>query len=211
MPYLLAEADAHPTRGLPRRIAGAAAILSAIVLAGCSDSAQSGAGETQPASTAAAPAAPATAAKAPADAAGRLAANVERAGAVIDGDIERTLNALKGVPVVVKQWASWCPQCDQEFPYFQELAGTYKTKVAFVGLNARDSRADAEAYSAEKALKFPSIYDSDGAQSLAVGAGRSWPTTVFFDAKGNRTAVRPGAFASLEELDDYIRRYALNG
>ncbi len=211
MPDRPAETDVHLTRRLRRRIPGAAAILSTIVLAGCSGSAQSGAADTQPASTAATPATPAAAAKAPAGAAGRLAANVERAGEVIDGDIEQTINALKGVPVVVKQWASWCPQCDQEFPYFQELAGTYKSKVAFVGLNARDSRADAEAYSAENALKFPSIYDSDGAQSLAVGAGRSWPTTVFFDAKGKRTAVRPGAFASLEELDDYIRRYALNG
>ncbi len=139
----------------------------------------------------------------------KLAASRKDAGKVIDGDIEQTLASLKGVPVVVKQWASWCPQCSQEFPFFQELADRYRDKVAFVGLNARDDRGDAEAYSAENALKFPSIFDSDGAQSAAIGAGRSWPTTVIYDAGGNRAVVKPGAFATIEELDEYIRRYAL--
>ena len=108
------------------------------------------------------------------------------------------------------QWASWCPQCAKEFPWFQKLADTYRSRVAFVGLNARDARPDADAFSAANALKFASIFDADGTQSAAIGAGRSWPTTVLYDAAGHRT-VRPGAFSSFAELDDYIQQYALKG
>ncbi len=188
--------------------------IALLAIAGCGGS--DGASAPQPASPATATAAPATTtapdttAGAPSGgAAAKLAASREGAGQVVDGDIEERLAALKGVPVVVKQWASWCPQCDAEFPYFQELATRYRSQIAFLGLNARDDRGDAEAYSARIALKFPSIYDKDGSQSAAIGAGRSWPTTVIYDAAGKRAVVKPGAFASMEELEDYIRRYAL--
>lgn len=35
------------------------------------------------------------------------------------------LEALRGHPVVVNQWASWCGPCRYEFPFFQKLAGRY--------------------------------------------------------------------------------------
>ena len=196
-----------------RLSAAVGAFAAAAVIAGCGGSESPTRAASQPAPAAETAPAPEPAAAddaAPdAGAATKLAASRKNAGKVIDGDIERTLAALRGVPVVVKQWASWCPQCHHEFPFFQELADRYGSQVAFVGLNARDDRGDAEAYSAENALKFPSIYDEDGSQSAAIGAGRSWPTTVIFDAQGNRAVVRPGAFATIEELDEYIRRFAL--
>ena len=194
-----------------RSVAATAAALTALAIAGCG-----GADESDPVASSSKPAAEQPAASAAPDTArpgagvsAKLAASRENAGKVIDGDIEKTLASLKGVPVVVKQWASWCPQCEREFPYFQELADKYSDEVAFVGLNARDDRGAAEDYSAEADLKFPSIFDSDGSQSAAIGAGRSWPTTVIFDAQGNRAVVKPGAFASIDELDEYIRRFAL--
>ncbi len=191
------------------RMSTVAALAASLAIAGCGGSDPASAPDAAaPATTRAAPEAQASAP--PGGASAKLAASREGAGEVVDGDIEERLAALKGVPVVVKQWASWCPQCDREFPFFQELSTRYRSQVAFVGLNARDDRGDAEAYSAENALKFPSIYDKDGSQSSAIGAGRSWPTTVIYDAAGNRAVVKPGAFASVDELDEYIQRYALS-
>lgn len=195
------------TRGT--RVTTTAAVLSALAVAGC--------GGSEDSAPVAAPSKPVTEQPAPSTtpdtakpgASALLAASRRNAGKVVDGDIEKTLASLKGVPVVVKQWASWCPQCEREFPYFQDLASKYADQVAFVGLNARDDRGAAEDYSAEADLKFPSIFDADGSQSAAIGAGRSWPTTVIFDAQGNRAAVKPGAFGSIDELDEYIRRFAL--
>jgi thiol-disulfide isomerase/thioredoxin len=61
--------------------------------------------------------------------------------ALIETPLASRLAALKGVPVVVNQWASWCPPCRSEFPFFAAMAECYSRDVAFLGLNSRDERA----------------------------------------------------------------------
>ncbi len=48
------------------------------------------------------------------------------------------LKALRGHPVVVNEWASWCEPCQSEFPVFQRVSVRFGRQVAFVGLDARD-------------------------------------------------------------------------
>ena len=52
----------------------------------------------------------------------RLQANQAQANQLIDGSIDSKLEQLRGIPVVVNQWASWCPNCRSEFPFFQRLS-----------------------------------------------------------------------------------------
>jgi thiol-disulfide isomerase/thioredoxin len=47
-----------------------------------------------------------------------------------DASLATRLAALKGVPVVVSQWASWCPPCRAEFPFFAQMAERYRGEVA---------------------------------------------------------------------------------
>src|SRR4051794_9610102 len=61
------------------------------------------------------------------------------------------LGALRGHPVVVNQWASWCPPCRQEFRYLQRVAARYGNRVAFLGVDAQDNRGDAQKFLS----KFP--------------------------------------------------------
>lgn len=103
----------------------------------------------------------------------QLEANLREGNVLIDTPLEAKLAALRGVPVVVNQWASWCPPCRAEFPYFEELAEEYKDRVAFLGLNARDGRVPAEAFLAEHAVNYPSVYDESGDQARTIGAGRA--------------------------------------
>src|SRR5690606_28853775 len=51
---------------------------------------------------------------------------------------EKRLAELKGFPVVVNAWASWCAPCRAEFPHFQNLAARYGKQVAFLGVNSED-------------------------------------------------------------------------
>src|SRR6478736_8786061 len=51
----------------------------------------------------------------------------------------KRLASLKGYPVVVNNWASWCVPCRSEFPLFQSQAVQKGKKVAFLGVNAGDS------------------------------------------------------------------------
>src|SRR5205807_7873760 len=65
---------------------------------------------------------------------------------LLDGGVsafKRQLVALRGHPVVVNQWASWCGPCKFEFPFFQRLAEEYHGQVAFLGVDSQDNRGDA--------------------------------------------------------------------
>jgi thiol-disulfide isomerase/thioredoxin len=139
----------------------------------------------------------------------QIAANAAQANQVVDGSIQDKLAQLKGVPVVVNQWASWCPNCKQEFPYFQQLARTYARRVAFVGLDSQDNRTDAVAFLRGFPVTYPSVYDGSAGQARSIGGGQGWPTTFFYDRTGRQTYVRQGGYTTLASLQADIRRYAL--
>jgi thiol-disulfide isomerase/thioredoxin len=139
----------------------------------------------------------------------QIAANEAQGNQVIDGSIQDKLAKLKGVPVVVNQWASWCPNCKQEFPFFQQLAHTYEKRVAFVGLDSQDKRGDAQAFLQGFPVTYPSLYDASADQARSIGGGQGWPTTFFYDRTGRQTYVREGGYTSLELLRADIQRYAL--
>ena len=141
----------------------------------------------------------------------KFVANAKQANRIVDGQIFEKLQQLKGVPVVVNQWASWCPNCKAEFGYFADLATKYRGKIAFVGLDSQDKRGSAEAFLKEHPVAYPSIFDESAAQASSIGGGRGWPTTMFYNADGRRTFVRPGGYTTIESLDNDIQQYALQG
>jgi thiol-disulfide isomerase/thioredoxin len=140
----------------------------------------------------------------------RLQANLSRSNQVIDGSIESELDRLRGVPVVVNQWASWCPSCRSEFPFFQRLAEEFRSEVAFLGVDSQDDRDAAEDFLKRYPVPYPSIYDPSASEAASIGGGRGWPTTIFFDRRGAPTHIRPGGYASLEQLRADIEQYALS-
>jgi len=133
-----------------------------------------------------------------------------QANQLIDENVTARLAKLKGVPVVVNMWASWCPNCRAEFGYFQSSSKAYDGKVAFLGLDSNDNRGDAESFLKQFPIPYPSINDPGAAQARSVGAGLGWPTTIFYDAKGKRRFVRQGGYTSQASLDADIRAYALS-
>ena len=141
----------------------------------------------------------------------KFVANAKQANRVVDGQIFEKLQQLKGVPVVVNQWASWCPACKAEFGYFAELAKRYRGRVAFVGLDSQDKRGKAEDFLKGHPVPYPSIFDESASQAASIGGGQGWPTTMFYNADGQRTFVRPGGYTTIESLDDDIQQYALQG
>jgi thiol-disulfide isomerase/thioredoxin len=138
----------------------------------------------------------------------QIAANIRQANQVIDTPVQEKLASLKGVPVVVNQWASWCPNCKFEFPFFEHLAQRYRGQVAFLGLDSQDSRGNAEDFLRGHPLDYPSVFDQSAAQAASLGGGQAWPTTFFFNAAGERVYVHVGAYASEQALAADIQRYA---
>ena len=124
-------------------------------------------------------------------------------------DFRRRIERLRGYPVVVNVWGSWCGPCKLEFPYFQEAVRRLGKRVAFLGINVVDSREGAERFLAERPVPYPSLEDGNGqiTQEAATGA-RGAPITVFYDAEGERSSIHQGQYDSLEDLLADIERYA---
>ena len=78
-----------------------------------------------------------------------LASLHEQSNELLEGGPEAfdaRLAELRGHPVVINKWASWCGPCRAEFPIFQRVATERGKEIAFVGVNARDKRPAAERF-----------------------------------------------------------------
>lgn len=145
---------------------------------------------------------------------GALAANRTQANELIDGGeeaIDAKLAELRGHPVVVNQWGSWCPPCRAEFPYFAESAEAHATEIAFLGVDVQDDREAAEEFLAELPVPYPSIFDPDAEAVFSLDWGQSSPTTWFIDEGGEIVQQRPGAYANRAQLEADIQAFLLSG
>ncbi len=120
-----------------------------------------------------------------------------------------TVVRLRGYPIVINKWASWCGPCRKEFPMLRRLAAKYGDRVAFLGLNAGDARRSARAFLQTNPTLYPHVIDPDEQISRALRADAVFPSTIFMDRDGDIVTVRRGPFATQAELDQAIRRFAL--
>lgn len=122
--------------------------------------------------------------------------------------LDAQLKALRGRPVVVNLWASWCDPCRYELPFLQRQALKRAASVAFIGVNVDDERKRAAELAAEYPMPYPSIEDPDR-KIVSRYRGIGLPVTVFYDAAGEQQMVHQGLYATEDLLSDAIDRYAL--
>ena len=120
---------------------------------------------------------------------------------------EQRLERLEGYPVVVNKWASWCPPCRAEFPFFESQSKKRAGEVVFLGLDAEDNDSDAAKFLEEYPVDFPSFKDPNSEIAASIDAAVSFPTTVFIDSKGKQSYVRQGGYSSEQKLAEDIERY----
>ena len=105
----------------------------------------------------------------------------------VDGN-EVALSDMKGKPVVINFWATWCYFCGSEMPDFEEMYQQYGDEVVFMMVNVTDGVQDtvstAQSYIDEKAYTFPVYFDTELEATYAYGA-TSLPVTYFVDAEGD--------------------------
>ena len=107
-----------------------------------------------------------------------------------------SLRDMRGKPVVVNFFASWCGPCKMEMPYFDEFYHQYGDQVTFMMVNlcafGNDTKENAKAMVENGGWTFPVYFDSDGDAAYKY-AIRSMPTTIFVspegELKGRHTGV----------------------
>jgi cytochrome c biogenesis protein CcmG/thiol:disulfide interchange protein DsbE len=119
------------------------------------------------------------------------------------------LAALKGWPVVLDKWASWCEQCKAEFGVFQRTATNLGRKVAFIGIDSGDtSRAKPLEFLDSFPVSYPSYFDPSTQIGVEVSDSTLVPATIFYNRRGERNYIRQGAYPSVATLERDVERYA---
>lgn len=96
-----------------------------------------------------------------------------------------TLADLRGQPVVVNFWASWCAPCRAEMPELVEAYEQYKDQgLVVIGVNEQESEDKALQFMDEFGITFPVVLDSRG-DLASLFTARGLPTTYFIDRDGN--------------------------
>jgi thiol-disulfide isomerase/thioredoxin len=119
------------------------------------------------------------------------------------------LDGLRGRPVVVNKWASWCGPCQSEFPAFQRASVKFGRQVAFVGIDGRDHNQGAAAFLRRFPVTYPSYVDPDEKIARSIQAATYFPETVYYDRRGRFLYEHAGPYLSASALEQDIRRYVL--
>jgi len=123
------------------------------------------------------------------------------------GALTTRLRELRGYPVVVNVWASWCTPCQAEFPLFAAVSATYGRRVAFLGADVEDSPGSARSFLAEHPVSYPSYATSLSALRPLALVG-DIPTTIFIDSSGHVTHVHIGQYDAQGSLDEDVSSFA---
>jgi cytochrome c biogenesis protein CcmG, thiol:disulfide interchange protein DsbE len=121
---------------------------------------------------------------------------------------KKKIEGERGTPVVVNKWASWCGPCRLEFPFLRDQAKKRKGDVVFIGVNSNDNRGDAEDFLEEEPVPFKHFEDPKLEIAAAFNAVQAFPSTAFYDSKGELAFVHQGGYSSEKDLAEDIDRYA---
>jgi cytochrome c biogenesis protein CcmG, thiol:disulfide interchange protein DsbE len=108
-------------------------------------------------------------------------------------DDRLALDELRGIPVVLNFWASWCPPCRSEAPLLERTWRSMRGQgVVMLGLNMQDLTGDARDFMREFRVSYPNVRDQSDAVAIDWGVA-ALPETFFIDARGRVVAHVIGA------------------
>ncbi len=120
------------------------------------------------------------------------------------------IRALRGYPIVLNAWASWCAPCRSEFSLLAAASARYGRQVAFLGADTDDSAGDAHTFLAAHPVSYPS-YQTTIPDLSSLAPIQGLPTTIFISRAGKVAYVHIGQYDSQGTLDQDISSYSQSG
>ncbi len=120
----------------------------------------------------------------------------------LDGG-EITLSELRGKPVLVDFWATWCGPCEETIPVLVEFQRKYGERVGVLGISVDWEREAVAPFAREHRMNYPVLF---GDESLAMQYGApGFPTLFVVDAQGQIVEAHVGVI-TLPELEASVAK-----
>jgi len=94
-----------------------------------------------------------------------------------------SLEKLRGKPVVLNFWSTWCGPCRMEHPVLDWAFREYGTQAHFLGAVFEDTEENALGYIARAGSPYPQLVDPKSQMAVDYGVA-GVPETYFIDAEG---------------------------
>jgi len=105
----------------------------------------------------------------------------------LDGSGDLSLASLRGKPVVLNFWASWCYPCNKEAGTLEAASHDWAGKATFVGVDVREPTGDARGFMRKYGLSYPLVHDNRDKMWPTWGLA-GLPETFFVDGRGRVVA-----------------------
>jgi len=120
-----------------------------------------------------------------------------------EGDLV-SLSDLRGRPIILNFWATWCGPCVYEMPYIQQVHEEQSDKgLVLLAINMGGTSSQVEEFLQSHDLSLPVLLDAKRDVAARYNI-RYIPTTFFVDKDGTIQAVKVGAFLNREAMEDYL-------
>jgi cytochrome c biogenesis protein CcmG, thiol:disulfide interchange protein DsbE len=119
----------------------------------------------------------------------------------LDGGLVR-LSDLRGRPVVLNFWASWCAPCQAEAEALKQAAESRSAQVAFLGVNFKDAPDAARAFQERNRLPYPT---GPAAAGIPPEYGPVQPPVTYFIDRGGVAVARFDGPLTSTLIDRYLQ------
>lgn len=121
----------------------------------------------------------------------------------INGNAVR-LSSLRGKPVLVNFWATWCVPCQDEMPYMEQIYKTWTDKgLVFLSIDNGETVTKAKGFIDRYGYTFSPLVDPKGDVALRYNI-RALPTTLLVDKDGILQYMLPGSFPSAQSIETEV-------
>jgi cytochrome c biogenesis protein CcmG, thiol:disulfide interchange protein DsbE len=120
------------------------------------------------------------------------------------GALGARVRALRGSPIVIEVWASWCNPCRNQLRFSEPASARYHGQVVFLAADADDTAAAARSFLAHHPLSYPSYPVTLKQLRNSIPSIAVLPTTIFVNSAGRIVYVRVGEYPSVAALNHDI-------
>jgi peroxiredoxin len=118
------------------------------------------------------------------------------------------LGDLRGRPVLINFWATWCGYCLQELPVIEKYYERYASEFIVLAVDVGDSPSDVRSVVTKYGFTFPVLRDPDSNVFQQYRLD-SFPVTFVLDTEGI-VLVKHQGYMSENKLVDYLNKVGLS-